>query len=130
MERLRVNKDDIEDFLVREKAAAAAAAAAKQPNIPSSPVSSEENFAGPGLSKPFEGQPSRIDTDDLPVNPSHPEAGPPPSKDNSMRAAGKRSDNDVTVMNTLRLLSAIEHLLDDLGFRIIQVILSSFHSNY
>ena len=84
MNELRLRKDEVEDFLVRQKMAAA--------KVPASPVSSEDN---------------------LPVRGDSPR--PAPRKDLEF------SRDDVNVLNTLRLLSAIEHLLGDLGIEIIQV---------
>ena len=132
MESLRVNKEDVEDYLMREKAATIAAAADVPPIVSSSPVSSEEKFPRPSPAKPsnlfFEypanrSQPSRIDSEVIPVNPTHPQsAPPPPSREDPNRGREQGGDSEVTVMNTLRLLSAIEHLLDDIGYKIIQVI--------
>jgi hypothetical protein len=91
----RLIKDDIEDYLLRQKMDIS--------KVPASPVSSEDN---------------------LPIGPRSP-LPPPPPISSSARPAAKRemgfSKDDVTVINTLRLMSAIENLLDDLGIQIIQV---------
>jgi len=91
----RLIKDDIEDYLLRQKMDIS--------KVPASPVSSEDN---------------------LPTGPRSP-LPPPPPISSSARPAAKRemgfSKDDVTVINTLRLMSAIENLLDDLGIQIIQV---------
>ena len=59
--------------------------------------------------------------DNLPTGPR----SPPPQTSSSSTRPAKRdmefSKDDVTVINTLRLMSAIENLLEDLGIQIIQV---------
>ena len=60
-------------------------------------------------------------------------ASPVSSEDNLPARPGPRKDlessrDDISVLNTLRLLSAIEHLLGDLGIEIIQVHLRQYYS--
>ena len=101
MDRLKLRKDDIEDYLYRQKLEAA--------KVPTSPVSSIEDNAPP---PPPPRARSPLSRGPLAS------AAPSASKGRSLEF----SRDDVNVINTLRLLSAIEHLLGDLGIQIIQVI--------
>ena len=102
MTKLLITKDDIEDFLARQRAEAS------KPVLDAvSPISSVEN-----------------------INPEPPEITSSPSQSTAATAAAsapvavaalENTKPDCDVVTTLRLLSAIEDLLEDLGVHVIQV---------
>lgn len=104
MDRLKLRKDDIEDYLYRQKLEAA--------KVPVSPVSSIEDNIHYNAPPP----PTRS------RSPSSRGAHAPAASSSSKGRNLEFSRDEVSVINTLRLLSAIENLLDDLGIQILQVI--------
>jgi hypothetical protein len=108
MKKMQITKDDIEDYLLRQKNAT------KKEKVPGSPVSSEENYSS---------RLSRQNFADFPANPSRPEDFPvnPAAPVSRETLKPSNTESGINVISTLRLMSAIEHLLDDLGIHVIQV---------